>query len=133
MSELLPDLNEGEQRQQASMAGVPKRGFGGKISPWVKNSEFDTVKRITITRLARLCGTDTTAKPEFRDSEGCTYRLEFMDLDNGGAARKMENKFVSFFNDIKRCGVVKGGTYNVLRTHNGNIYKWEFTEAGVEL
>src|SRR5690349_13224839 len=80
---------------------------------WSNAKEFDDGKTITPTGFARLCGTQTTAKPEFRDKEGCTYRLSFIDHDNGGVERFYENCYQNFYEDVARGRVVKGRKYFV--------------------
>ena len=97
-----------------------------KISQWTKVGEFDTSKVIQITSIRRLCGVDTTAAPEFRDADGCIFRMTFNDIDNGGMERKFEIKFESFMKDVAAAGVKKGGTYKVTRTHERKYWKWVF-------
>ena len=100
------------------------------VPPWTQSKEFLTAKRIVPTNFARLGGNETTCKPEYRDKEGFTYRLTFIDLDNGEMERYYENSFKNFYEDVSEARVERGVEYkvSVAKTSDGK-YKWSFIKA----
>src|ERR1043166_6343994 len=96
-----------------------------KIGKWARVTEFDSPKNIIITSFRYLCGTDTNAKPEFRDEKGCVYRLIFKDMDNGGMERMFEIKYSNFRKDMEAQRVQAGVEYKVTRKHE-KVWKWYF-------
>ena len=99
---------------------------------WCRVSEFDTPKHIKVTSLKRLCGADTSAKDEFRDEDGCVYRMVFEDVDRGMKERQFEIKWKSFIQDVEAQRVKKGETYEVQRIHEANRWHWVFKVQGSE-
>lgn len=100
---------------------------------WCNGKEFDDPagKLIVITSFAQLCGTQTNAKPEYRDKDGCTYRMTFKDMDQGGGERAYENCYGRFKQTLKDQAVEFNRPYRVRRAKDSNGYtSWTFTPEG---
>ena len=97
------------------------------IRRWAGYQEFVNGKNIIPTGFARLCGDETTAKEQFRDGDGCTFRLTFLDCDNGEMERQYENCYLDFYRDAKEAKVEKHKKYFVQAGHNGKRVKWSWS------
>lgn len=97
------------------------------VSIWAKNPEFMAGKEITPVSCKRLTGDQTSAKPEFRDKDGATWRMVFIDHDNGDMKRQYENCYKEFRVDIGEAKVVINKRYQVRvgKTPDGK-WKWEW-------
>jgi len=110
------------------MSEILGQGLEKPIGKWATSKEFLTEKVITPTSLARLCGEETNAGEKFRDKDGCTYRMTFIDHDNGDMERMYENCYSNFIYDVQSAKVEKGKKYAVLVNKIDNKYKWTFTK-----
>ena len=103
-----------------------------RVSKFVKNEEFKEGKVITPLSLQKLCGDQTTAYPQFRDKDGCVYRLTFKDHDNDGIERVYENSFYSFAESVKKNMHI-GSKYEAKLSNETGSWVWVFTQLDVPL